>query len=51
LVQRLLHAPSEALREIAGEDGGGETHRRAERLLRRLFGLATDETTNEEDQA
>jgi len=51
LVQRLLHAPSEALREIAGEDGGGATHRRAERLLRRLFGLGADDTTTEEDQA
>ncbi len=39
LVNRLLHEPSEALREIAGtgEAGGG---RDAERLLRRLFGLA-----------
>ncbi len=38
LVNRLLHEPSEALREIAGtgEAGGG---RDAERLLRRLFGL------------
>jgi glutamyl-tRNA reductase len=41
LVNRLLHAPSETLRQLAAEDhaaGGGE-HELAEALVRRLFRL------------
>lgn len=41
LVNRLLHAPSEALREIAGGAAEGERER-AERLLRRLFRLGEE---------
>jgi len=37
LINRLLHAPSEVLREAAGETGAD--YERLERLARRLFGL------------
>lgn len=39
LVNRLLHDPSEALRALAAETGGGDERALAERLLRRLFRL------------
>ena len=40
LVNRLLHAPSEALRMLAAEDGPAGLH--AEKLLRQLFDLETN---------
>ena len=40
LVNRLLHAPSEALRDVAGRDGDAAA---IEALLRRLFRLADEE--------
>ncbi len=43
LIQRLLHAPSEALRLIAAEAaGGGPSWQEAERLLRQLFRLSEE---------
>lgn len=39
LVNRLLHAPAEALKRLASEDGAATETRAAETLLRRLFGL------------
>jgi glutamyl-tRNA reductase len=40
LVNRLLHAPSEALRDVAGRDGDAAA---MEALMRRLFRLADEE--------
>ena len=40
LVNRLLHDPSEALRQLAGEEGDVAT---SERLLRRLFRLGSED--------
>ncbi|MFQ5783764.1 MAG: glutamyl-tRNA reductase [Alphaproteobacteria bacterium] len=49
LVNRLLHAPSAALREIAAD--GGEAERAvAERLLRRLFGLTAGDPARKEEK-
>lgn len=42
LVNRLLHDPSQALRELAAE-GGTHEHVAAERLIRRLFRLGTED--------
>ncbi|MEE8273300.1 MAG: glutamyl-tRNA reductase, partial [Alphaproteobacteria bacterium] len=39
LINRLLHDPSEALREIAAAGNGGAGRSAAEKLLRRLFRL------------
>ena len=41
LINRLLHTPSEVLREAAGEGVAGRVA--LERLARRLFGLTDDE--------
>jgi len=53
LVNRLLHAPSLALRQLAAEDRTGGERTLAEQVLRQLFGLgraAGDETGQEPEQ-
>lgn len=47
LINRLLHGPSEAMREAAAEDSGW---RAAEEVIRRLFGLAGPNGENEENE-
>lgn len=47
LINRLLHGPSEAMREAAAEDSGW---RAAEEVIRRLFGLAGGDGENEENE-
>ena len=47
LINRLLHGPSEAMREAAAEDSGW---RAAEDVIRRLFGLAGGNGENEENK-
>jgi glutamyl-tRNA reductase len=43
LVNRLLHDPSEALRDVAAGAEGGDERQRAETLVRRLFRLDADD--------
>jgi glutamyl-tRNA reductase len=46
LINRLLHGPYQALREIAAADAeGADEQQRAERLLIKLFGLDSDKET------
>jgi len=47
LINRLLHEPSEALRQLA-TDGHAEGRREAERLIGELFGLAANPPTEQE---
>lgn len=47
LINRLLHGPSEAMREAAAEGGGWAT---AEDVIRRLFGLAGGNVENGENE-
>lgn len=50
LVNRLLHRPSEALRELAAESGDEAEKQAAARMVARLFGLQDTGAGNEDDK-
>jgi glutamyl-tRNA reductase len=50
LVNRLLHRPSEALRELAAETGGEAEKQAAARMVERLFGLPDAGDEDEDDK-
>ncbi len=50
LVNRLLHRPSEALRELAAESGDEAGKQAAARMVARLFGLQDTGDGNEDDK-